>query len=706
MPERESIPDHDNYWRKIARVSKRVSAAFLRGPRRVTWRFLVLALPIMCLTMIRETRPYWPFYLLALIEVCLMASAENRKTESLKLHALLLLIAYTTYIGLQPTTAFTAFHLPSTDKANSLPFGGETIADAVADSMRLIQQQAKGNLTDPPPCFVLPTASQSGCTSFGDRPDVLASLPDRQRVEMNSGGDEEVLEVYGVSMKAVESLVHEVFNTETSISGDVVLENNQQFRLEARSSDGGGPWSIDSNPATDDGQRAAACALATKIMESSPREVDVLAAAFVNSGNFTKATDLYRRHPPKDLPNQAEAYAIQASAFMGLHQDDSAIAALGNLLKQRLSKSDTLHFLGTLYLLQNRFKDSISEFNQWKSRSPNDPKPLKALGIAEYEAKDYDDAIRDLKAAITLDSENRKLINALGEVYAAKGDHQAAIGEYTESIRLEPSADDYRYRGYQYYVTGNLALALADYRTAAQLEPKCAAIEVLLGIALDREGKLDAAISALKSATRLDPNLVDAHSTLGALLETNGQYEEAIAELTKGGALSSGNGAGRKVLAKAHVGLGGQYLKQGALKRAETEFRTAVTLDPKSAGTHELLAMALIQEGSVLAKAAPPNLQDVLAKGSGAIAESTLFLSCSSTQAEKAEAYELRGQAHALRFAAYIQLKSLIQARAEISDAIQNLRQALQLDPSLSEAKTKLPTLEAIANVLSSGNQK
>jgi len=131
-----------------------------------------------------------------------------------------------------------------------------------------------------------------------------------------------------------------------------------------------------------------------------------------------------------------------------------------------------------------------------------------------------------------------------------------------------------------------------------------------------------------------------------------------------------------------------------------------VTLDPKSAGTHELLAMALIQEGSVLAKAAPPNLQDVLAKGSGAIAESTLFLSCSSTQAEKAEAYELRGQAHALRFAAYIQLKSLIQARAEISDAIQNLRQALQLDPSLSEAKTKLPTLEAIANVLSSGNQK
>jgi tetratricopeptide (TPR) repeat protein len=664
-----------------------------------------LALPGVCLTLIKTTHPYWPFCLWALIEVCLLANPDNRKQESLKLHALLLLTAYTTYIGLQPTTVFTAFHVPSGDKADSLPFGGETMADAVADSTRLIQQQAKGNLSDPPPCFAPPSA-QTGCSSPGDQPDIWAILPDRQKVAIKSEDNEEVLEVDGISMKAVEALVHQVFHTEVSISGDVVLEANGQFRLEARSSSGGGPWRIDPKPSTEDGLRSAACALAAKIMESSQQEVDVLAAAFVNSGNFTKAIDIYRRHPPSDLPNHAEAYALQASAFMGLHQDGAAATALGNLLRQKLSKSDTLRVAGTMYLLQNKLKQSIDEFEQWKKQSPNDSKPLQALGLAEYEAKDYDDAIKDLKAASALDSGNRSLINALGLVYAVEGDHQSAIVAYTKSIQLLSTADAYRYRGYQYYVVGNLPQAIADYRMAAELEPKCAAIQVLLGTALYGQGKLDPAISAFKAATGLDPSLVSAHSALGAALTKNGQYEEAIPELVKGGALSPGNLDGAGVLSQARDGLGSEFYKRGELSKAETEFRESSKLTPKLASPHQKLAIALIQDGTSLAKALPADWQEVLTKCNDALSESTLFLANASTQEEQAKAYELRGQGHALRLVAYIQLKLNDKVGAEVSNAVRDLQHALQLDPSLSGAKTRLETLENAINKPSSSDQK
>ena len=104
-----------------------------------------------------------------------------------------------------------------------------------------------------------------------------------------------------------------------------------------------------------------------------------------------------------------------------------------------------------------------------------------------------------------------------GNAYAEKGEHDAAIRDFTKAIRLDPHwAVAYNNRGYSYYCKGYRDRAVADYSQVIRLAEKPDAMMYCdRGSAYAGTDKLDKAIADFSEAIRLDPKCADAYQGRG-----------------------------------------------------------------------------------------------------------------------------------------------------------------------------------------------
>src|SRR5712691_5321551 len=88
-----------------------------------------------------------------------------------------------------------------------------------------------------------------------------------------------------------------------------------------------------------------------------------------------------------------------------------------------------------------------------------------------------------------------------GRRYFAKGEHDKAIADFTEAIRLDPkNATKYHWRAWCYCEKGDFDKAFADFTEATRLDPTVA----------------DQVIADLTETIGLDPNDADAYYSRGA----------------------------------------------------------------------------------------------------------------------------------------------------------------------------------------------
>lgn len=94
-----------------------------------------------------------------------------------------------------------------------------------------------------------------------------------------------------------------------------------------------------------------------------------------------------------------------------------------------------------------------------------------------------------------------------GVEYEAKKNHDSAIADYNEAIRLDPNyADAYYDRGNVYFDKNDYDLAIVNYNEAIRLNPKCANCFDNRGAAYFFKGSDDArAIADFSEAIRLNP---------------------------------------------------------------------------------------------------------------------------------------------------------------------------------------------------------
>ena len=133
---------------------------------------------------------------------------------------------------------------------------------------------------------------------------------------------------------------------------------------------------------------------------------------------------------------------------------------------------------------------------------------------ADAEAKRKIDATTSLREGISL---------------AGLGDHEAAIQNYDEAIRLgvETSAFAYRQRGASYHALGDYQSAIEDYEEVLLLEPQDANVYYKRSASYYALRDYEAAINDASEAIRLDPEFAAAYINRSASHEALGNLEAA-----------------------------------------------------------------------------------------------------------------------------------------------------------------------------------
>ncbi len=269
------------------------------------------------------------------------------------------------------------------------------------------------------------------------------------------------------------------------------------------------------------------------------------------------------------------------------------------------------------YIQQGRLDKAIAEYETILKVDPNDFAVNNALGDLYARKGDTAEAIaRYLR---------------LGELYRADGDLVKAIAVYKKVLKLNPQnieaslacASLYAEQGLvgeakiqymgiaeQYAKRGETRKALEVYQRIVDLEPGSSALVARLADMFVKEGMIQEAITQLsrgaqvaqklghtgeavqllKRVVQLDPDSFEAHYHLGRLLFQGGNYDEAIQELNLAASIDPTN-------VQPLAFLGQAYEQKGLFDQAVTVYGKIVDLDPRAPEPRLHLGRIFLQQG-------------------------------------------------------------------------------------------------------------
>lgn len=177
-----------------------------------------------------------------------------------------------------------------------------------------------------------------------------------------------------------------------------------------------------------------------------------------------------------------------------------------------------------------------------------------------------------------------QILSRANEAFAAQKYSQAEK-DYREVLRLAPDdAAAMRRLGILYYDQGQLTQAYPLLKKYAGLQPDDAEIQIKFGLALFATGDFAQARDAALQALSKRPGDEQALS----LLADTARSPEEIADVRR--TIEDLRKADQD-RSSYHLALGSLDLRKGEKARAETEFKKALELDPKSGTPHVALAM-------------------------------------------------------------------------------------------------------------------
>ncbi|MHC4781026.1 MAG: tetratricopeptide repeat protein, partial [Planctomycetota bacterium] len=121
-----------------------------------------------------------------------------------------------------------------------------------------------------------------------------------------------------------------------------------------------------------------------------------------------------------------------------------------------------------------RFSASLADFDHLKRIAPRDPRVLGYRGRVLFMMGKYDEALKEIDEAISLEKGSKKdWLVGRAEVYAALGRMEDSIRDASATVAEDP---DYVYgyirRGMSYLASGKARKALADFEKAGTLDPR------------------------------------------------------------------------------------------------------------------------------------------------------------------------------------------------------------------------------------------
>lgn len=165
---------------------------------------------------------------------------------------------------------------------------------------------------------------------------------------------------------------------------------------------------------------------------------------------------------------------------------------------------------------------NIAEIDEWTAKiaqSPDDPALYAARAEAFFKNEGYDEAIRDMAAAISIDSTNVGYHHTLSDIYLRYFKSRLALQTMERAVALAPEEESSLLKLAQLQYTLKLYdESLKTIDRVFRVDPQNAEAFFITGLNFaEKEASTAAAITAFQKAVDLDPDMVDAWISLGRL---------------------------------------------------------------------------------------------------------------------------------------------------------------------------------------------
>ncbi|MGZ3457401.1 MAG: tetratricopeptide repeat protein [Archangium sp.] len=272
---------------------------------------------------------------------------------------------------------------------------------------------------------------------------------------------------------------------------------------------------------------------------------------------------LYARFLPKADLDRAEAY-----------------------LEQGLAELEAAHLPPEQYHFLHVFNRNGLAFVRLRQGRPREAIALCQEGAARLDAHLAPDRHRLHRSVLQYNT---------AQVYAALGELEQAVSQYTAAIEMDPFYSEYHNeRGSVLMRLGRLEEALADLRQAEEMSPPYPEVRINLGQCLRMMGRMEEAFEAYSAALELAPNHLLAHLGRAQAAEALGRADEAVADYTAALALEP---AQPLVLANRAA----LHYEAGRLEAALADLDAALVLAPDMADLHQNRALVLEEWGPLTA---------------------------------------------------------------------------------------------------------
>ena len=157
--------------------------------------------------------------------------------------------------------------------------------------------------------------------------------------------------------------------------------------------------------------------------------------AAIASNNLPLAIQLLKRATEVDPKNKYAWYAL-AVAYMGMRQNDDAIAALKKQIEINPYDEYAYNALGRAYWQERKYDDAVTAFNKQIEINPLDKFAHAGLGSMYSEWHKYDLAAAELEKAASLTPDNPELQVSLGDAYLNLGQDDKALATFDHAVEL------------------------------------------------------------------------------------------------------------------------------------------------------------------------------------------------------------------------------------------------------------------------------
>jgi tetratricopeptide (TPR) repeat protein/transglutaminase-like putative cysteine protease len=157
--------------------------------------------------------------------------------------------------------------------------------------------------------------------------------------------------------------------------------------------------------------------------------------AALAGNNLPLAIQLLKRATEVDPKHKYAWYAL-ALAYMGMRQDDDAIAALNKQIAINPYDENAYNALGRVYWQERKYDDAVTAFNKQIEINPLDKFAHAGLGSMYSEWHKYAEAAPELEKAASLTPDNPELQVSLGDAYLNLGQDDKALATFDHAVEL------------------------------------------------------------------------------------------------------------------------------------------------------------------------------------------------------------------------------------------------------------------------------